>query len=330
MEKIESIPDLISKNQFHNLSIKSNEPLKDKNWFRTGGNAKHFCEPENEVEFAIALEFARKNDLKIFILGEGANILISDKGFDGIVIRPKLKSIKIISQSKNEVFVEAGCGLGFEDLINFCLENNLVGLEEFSGIPGVVGGAIFMNIHYFEFLLGSFLVNAKIIERESGRITEVNPDWFKFGYNSSTLHHKNHYLISATFKLKKVSELEAAFAKGRSIEIIRHRNKRYPISNTCGSFFRNFTSEEVENEKTGKKLIFVAYYLDKLGFKGTLSFGDAAVSHLHANMLVNKGNASSADIINLAKTMQKALRESFNINPQSECQFIGFEENPLN
>lgn len=321
LENIQNMPD--------ELSILENVSLSDKNWFRTGGNATYFCEPQSYKSFSEALNFAQLNNQEIFILGEGANILISDNGFDGLVIKPKLQSIRIISQIKNKTLVEADCGIKFQNLIDFCLNNNLIGLEEFSGIPGMVGGAIFMNIHYFEYLLGNSIVSAKIIEKNSGKIEEVANDWFNFGYNSTTLHEKKYYLLSATFELKKVSKIEASFARGRSCEIIRHRNKRYPLSHTCGSFFRNFTPTEVENEKTGKQIIFVAYYLDKLGFKGTLSYGDAIVSHQHANMIINKGKATSNDIIQLAKIMQKAVTDNFGIYPKTECQFIGFKENIL-
>ena len=111
--------------------------------------------------------------------------------------------------------------------------------------------------------------------------------------------------------------------------MIRHRAKRYPTSHTCGSFFRNFHEEEFSRAKTGKKLPFVAYYLDKLGVKGELSVGDAIVSHQHANMLINKGNASSADIINLARAMQELVYTTYGIMPQPECRLIGFTSNPL-
>jgi UDP-N-acetylmuramate dehydrogenase len=138
-----------------------------------------------------------------------------------------------------------------------------------------------------------------------------------------------HLLFDATFKLKRTDALGIAYARGRRVEIIRHRAARYPTKNTCGSFFRNFLPEEVTLESNGKKMIYVAYYLDKIGAKGTLSVGDAIVSHQHANMIVNKGNATSADIITLARTMQQMVADQFTIVPQPECQLLGFIEYPL-
>lgn len=140
---------------------------------------------------------------------------------------------------------------------------------------------------------------------------------------------RDYYLVSATFRLKKVTDLETAYAKGRRVEIIRHRNSRYPSVRTCGSFFRNFHDNEVTLMSNGKKMIYVAYYLDKIGIKGQLAVGDAVVSYQHANMIVNSGKATSTDIIELVRTMQKMVKDSYGITPQPECLLIGFKTYPL-
>lgn len=309
------------------LIIEKNISLADKNWFKTGGNAKFFCQPTSENQFIQALDFAKKNNLEIFILGQGANILISDDGFDGLVIRPNITTMSIQKQDDHTAYVKAGAGVVFHDLILYCLSHNLLNLEEFSGIPGTVGGSVYINLHYYEFLLEQFIVNAEIINKETGIIKTVDTSWFQFGYDASKLQEKEYYLLSATFRLKIASDLDTAKAHGRREEIIRHRHRRFPYIGTCGSFFRNFLPNEVE--KTEKKLIYVAYYLDKLGVKGELCVGDAIVSHQHANMIVNRGNATSTDIIQLTKKMQQLVFDHFGIKPQAECQLIGFKENPL-
>ena len=117
--------------------------------------------------------------------------------------------------------------------------------------------------------------------------------WFNFGYDESKLHAEEYYLINATFRVRTGTDLQIAHAQGRRTEIIRHRVSRYPSKNTCGSFFRNFHDHEVTLVSNGKKMIYVAYYLDKIGVKGQLTVGDAIVSYQHANMLVNRGNATS-------------------------------------
>lgn len=302
-------------------------PLADKNWFQTGGNAKYFAEPTTPEEFKEALFYAATHDLKLCVMGEGANMLIADQGVEALVIRPQLKTIRRYDYDNEYACVEAGAGVSFGNLISWCLDNNIIGLEEFSGIPGTVGGAVFINIHYFEYLLSQFLIGAQVIEKATGELKIVTNAWFNFGYNTSRLHDGTHYLVSATFKLKTAPAEIAMHAKGRSEEMIRHRAKRYPTSRTCGSFFRNFHEEEVAN--TPKQLIYVAYYLDKVGIKGELSVGGACVSYQHANMIVNQGNATTQDIVDLALLMQQKVQEAFGIVPQPECRFIGFDNYPL-
>jgi UDP-N-acetylmuramate dehydrogenase len=309
--------------------IQTNIPLADKNWFKTGGAARFYCEPSTTDQFQEAIAYATTNNLDLFILGQGANILISDEGFDGLVIRPSLTTIEIISVNNNLALVKADAGVTMPDLINYCLDNNLLGLEEFSGIPGTVGGSVYINLHYFEFLLANFLISAEVIHKKDGTIHAVDAAWFNFGYNDSQLHKKDYFLINATFKLTCATAEQTAFAQGRKTEIIRHRAHRYPQVRTCGSFFRNFFPHEVTLEIDNKKIIFVAYYLDKIGIKGSLKSGNAIVSHQHANMIVNLGAATSTDIITIAYTMQQLVYEKFGILAQPECQLIGFKKYPL-
>lgn len=311
------------------LIIQEQISLKDKNWFNTGGPARFFCEPTTAQDLHSACTWAQKHSYDLFVLGQGANVLISDEGFDGLVMRPKLDSIALGYHNGMMVQVTAGAGVTLDALIEWSLAHNLVGLEEFSGIPGTVGGSVYINLHYYQFLLEHFLVKAQVLEKETGVIFTVSREWFNFGYNQSTLQKKKHILLYATFILKKVSDIEIAYARGRRIEIIRHRTARYPSKNTCGSFFRNFYDAEVTSMSNGKKMIYVAYYLDKIGVKGELQIGGAIVSYQHANMLINQGWATTDDIINLASTLQKRMHTNFDLLPQPECQLIGFKKYPL-
>lgn len=311
------------------LKIQQHISLRDKNWFQTGGVARYFCEPATGLEFQEALAYAQQHTLPLFVLGQGANVLISDGGFDGLVIRPMLTTIDHQVIADGYAHVTAGAGVTMNELITYCLDHQIIGLEEFSGIPGTVGGSVYINLHYFEFLLEQFLIEARVINKNSGEITTVTPDWFTFGYDHSRLHDHSYFLVNATFKLRRVSDLETMYARGRRTEIIRHRVRRYPATHTCGSFFRNFHDNEVTLLSNGKKMIYVAYYLDKIGVKGHLQIGDAIVSYQHANMIVNKGNATSTDIITLAHRMQELVCQQFGVIPQPECQLIGFSRWPL-
>lgn len=315
---------LITHSSLPTTLIKTHVSLAEKTWFKAGGCAQFYAEPTTPEEVAVCIRWAHEQQIPLFVLGEGANILISDEGFPGLVLRLQLNTLSHTTHT-----VTAGAGVSIAGLITYCLQNNLIGLEEFSGIPGTVGGSVYINLHYFEFLLSDFLLSATVIHKETGLISIVEPSWFKFGYNQSTLQTDPYILLDATLQVKQVDALEVAYARGRSTEIIRHRLKRYPAQGTCGSFFRNFYDHEVTLESHGKKIIFVAYYLDKIGVKGALSVGDAIVSYQHANMLVNRGTASATDIITLARLMQEKVRDHFGIIPQPECQLIGFQKYPL-
>lgn len=319
-----------SSQTFQEPLIQHMVPLADKNWFRTGGCARLYSEPQSTEQFQHLILYAQKESIPLFIIGQGANILISDEGFNGLVVRPFMNTLEVCPLStETEAYVKAGSGTTMPDLINFCLDHNIIGLEEFSGIPGTVGGSVYINLHYFNFLLADFLHSAEVLHKTTGHIFTVDNAWFNFGYNESQLQSKEFFLLSATFKLRHATREQTAFAQGRKSEIIRHRAHRYPQTKTCGSFFRNFLPEEVTLSLNDKKIIFVAYYLDKIGIKGQLNHGGALVSHQHANMIINTGNASTNDIITVARTMQELTYNAFGIMPQPECQLIGFSKYPL-
>ena len=302
-------------------------PLKDKTWFKVGGPAAHYCQPTTVHDFQEALSFAQQQALNVFFLGSGANILVSDDGFDGLVIHPQTTPIALLSAESG--LVKASAGTTMEELITFTLAHNLTGLEVFSNIPGTVGGSVYINLHYFEYFLSNFLVSATVINKTTQELLTVDTAWFNFGYDQSTLMQGSYYLVDATFALKPATDIETAYANGRRFEIIRHRQSRYPRERTCGSFFRNFHNDEVTLFWENKKMIFVAFYLDKIGVKGTEHCGDAWVSSQHANMLVNKGNATATDIATLARTLQEKALQTFNVIPQPECIFVGFKNYPL-
>jgi UDP-N-acetylmuramate dehydrogenase len=309
--------------------ITQNASLTDKTWFETGGSAAYLAQPTTAEELQEALAFAHSKQLPIEIIGHGANILVSDAGYQGLLVRSQFTTVQHTIQH-DTAQVTAGSGVSFGVLIEYCLNNSLLGLEEFSGIPGSVGGSVYINIHYYEFLLEQFFHSARVLDLRTGEIMQVDKHWFAFGYDYSKLHEKQHIVLDATFNLRPARDsFEVAYARGRSTEITRHRYKRYPHKGTCGSFFRNFHEHEVTLESGGRKMIFSAYYLDKMGVKGTLRVGNAVVSHQHANMLVNLGGATTADIIAVARIMQEKVLAEFGILLQPECQLLGFTDYPL-
>jgi UDP-N-acetylmuramate dehydrogenase len=185
-----------------------------------------------------------------------------------------------------------------------------------------------MNIHYLDFLLNNFFVQGRVIDYENLSVMTFDNTWFEFGYDQSKLQNKRYLLAGATFKLKKIDALGAAYAKGRRDETIRHRMRRYPKSNTCGSFFRNFYDEEAPIIN-GKKMPYIAYFLDKIGIKGELRVGNAIVSYQHANMIVTLPEARSQDVVDLVCREQKMVLDQFGVLPNPECQLVGFKKYPF-
>jgi len=300
-------------------------PLKDKTWFRTGGPARWFCEPTTDAEFSRAAAFAHDKGIPLVALGEGANVLVSDDGIAALVVRPRNTGIRIVpGGGRGRALVCAGAGASVADLIEFCLDRRLIGLEEFSGIPGSVGGAVFINIHYFDHLLAECVAHGRVMDVRTGSIACVAPSWFRFGYDQSRLREGTHLLVDATFSLRRGTAIEAAYAKGRRDEMIRQRHRRYPTERTCGSFFRNFLTSELRRARKPTTIASVAFYLDLLGIKGVLRVGGARVSPKHANMIENCGTATARDIARLARTMQTLVRRRFGLVPQPECQLLGF------
>lgn len=299
------------------MRIQENVTLKLYTTFRIGGPAQFFCEPVNSDEVIEALSFAKENSISAFILGLGANILVSDNGFQGLVIRQRNETI---SAKDNLITAEAGATI--ENLINIALAENLTGTEDFSGIPSSVGAALYINIHYFDAFIANFVRSALVLNRETLKIQEVDPSWFNFNYDSSRLKtDKDHILLEAHFELKKVDDYTKHEAIGKSKEIIRTRKYKYPSEPSVGSIFQNLNLEEQKHY--GLPTRSVAYLIDVCGLKGT-RVGDALLSHRHANMIVNIGNARAEHVLELAQIIKGKVKERFGVDLKFEVQLVGF------
>ncbi|PCI74165.1 UDP-N-acetylenolpyruvoylglucosamine reductase [Candidatus Dependentiae bacterium] len=304
--------------------IQEQVSLAHKNWFGTGGKAEYFLAAKNRTEIKQALAWAKKHTISITILGYGANILISDDGIQGLVVTIDLQSI---NHQNNILTVDAGVSV--DETINYALDHNLGGLEFFTSIPGSMGGATCMNIHYFNALLSDYIQTIEIIDLTSMETIKVDKSWSAFGYNQSKFLSKKYLIIAVTLKLEKLTDLQIAYARGRSDEIRRQRSRRYPPSRTCGSFFQNFSADEYKHAHGATQVPYVAFYLESVGVKGQLSSGKASVFHLHANMITTKKMATSEDICKLAHMMQEKVYKKFGLWPKPECQLLGFKQNML-
>lgn len=311
--------------------IQENVSLNNYNWFGVGGNARYLAIPQSISEFQEVIQFACQHNFPVKVIGVGANILISDEGYEGIIIKLPTSGITHKYISPSEGLLKVNSGVSIEEAINYCLETAfLFGLEEFSGIPSSVGGALFINLHYFEFLIEQYVYKATIFDIEKNIIFEVDKEWFEFGYDMSKVKkNKNYIILDATFILKRGDSKDQFFAKGRSQEIIRHRVKRYPHKRTCGCFFRNFMADEIPFEIEGKKVLAAGYYLDLVEARNNLRVNYCFVSSRHANMITHDGQGTAQDIIAVAKIMQERVYKKFGLLLQPECELIGFKTYPL-
>lgn len=300
------------------MLVKKNILLKNYSGYEVGGPADFFCEPRTKKELLSALAFARKKNIPVGILGGGFNVLISDSGFRGLIIKPRINSLIIEGSG-----VVAGSGVELGKVIKISLKKGLIGLEDFSGIPGTVGGALYINVHYYRSLLNNLVEWIECVDYDGNSriIGGRNKNW---KYELSQIQKNKIIVVRGCFELKKVGQQEKWKAIGKAEEIIRTRFYRYPAEPSAGSVFQNIDRKKFY----GAPSISAAYYIDRLGMKGT-RVGGAEISGRHANMIVNKGNATAKDIARLASLIKKRVQKKFGLELKPEVQFLGFKNNPF-
>lgn len=289
--------------------------FKDLTTFKIGGPIKHFFEVKNDEEIIKAGKFAKENNLKIFILGGGSDILVSDKGFDGVVVKYIGNSVQRIGDR-----VTAEAGVKWDDLVKFSIEHNLQGLECMSGIPGTVGASPIQNIGAYGQEVKDTLLNLTAFDFEIEKFVNFSNTDCEFGYRESFFKKPENwqkYLITfVTFKLKEYKDNDLSLQNIRD-EILRVRNEKLEdpkeVGN-AGSFFKN---PVVENHK-----LSAGSLIDKAGWKGK-SFKGAAVSGKNALILINKsGKAKSSDVLELSQKIIVDVKKKFGVVLEREVQCI--------
>jgi len=285
--------------------LKQDVPLASHTTFGIGGKADLFYPARKPEELVCAIRMAQKLKLRFFLLGGGSNILVSDSGFRGLVIRNACQDISV---NQNSITCQSGAFLG--DVVTLASKRSLSGLEFAAGIPGTVGGAIRGNAGAFGKSVGNVLTKAVILT-EKGEIEEVKRDFFRFAYRESRLKQTKDVLLSATFKLKKRDKKEIEEKIRRNL---KEREKSLPLEEkSAGCFFKNVT---LNNRK-----IPAGFLLDQIDAKG-MHEGDAKVSAQHANIVINAGNAKSVDVRKLARKLKKKVKEKFDIKLEEEVVYI--------
>ncbi len=289
------------------------EPLAPYTTFRIGGPADVLYEATTADDLAAAVVAARALDVPWFVLGLGANILVGDRGVRGLVIRNRATAHRI--DAAGMLWSESGAIV--QDLVLETVRHGWSGLEHYVGIPSTVGGALWQNLHFLSpaperartmFIAEPFR-SCDILSEENER-REVGADYINFGYDDSVFHHRRDVVLSAQFQLERA---DPADLHRILQENLAWRGSRHPwlaIHPSAGSVFK-----KIEGVGAGR-------LIDQCGLKG-FRIGDAQISHIHANILVNLGHATAADIRALIAHAQRAVEETFGHRLEPEIGFVG-------
>lgn len=309
--------------------LKQNEPLALYTTYKIGGPARFFVQANDEETAVRAVRLARENNLPLFVLGRGSNILISDTGFDGLVLHPNWKKIEVNNES-----VKASAGVRLDELITEAQKNNLVGLECLAGIPGQVGGSIRGNAGTFGEQIGDFVIGVRVLA-EDGQIKNYNQAECEFKYRSSIFKKNSDIILEAELKLAKG---DAQASQALIEERLKQRWNSQPSEPSVGCIFKNIQFSEcnsddlkargVDVEKFSQhKKIPAAYLIESLNLKGK-TIGQIQVSEKHANFLINKGGGTAKDVCELIELIKKEIKEAYGLELNEEVQKVGFSGMP--
>ena len=284
--------------------ILTNEPMSKHTTIKIGGPADIYIKLRNVENIMPIVELAKEKDIPITILGNGSNILVKDNGIRGIVIKICDENYEFIK----ETTIKVGAGMLNAKLSRILLENELSGFEFASGIPGTIGGAVRMNAGAYGSQMQDIVVTTKYLDLENLEVKEISNEEQKFAYRKSIFSEKNTAILSTTLKLLK-SNKEAIAEKIE--ENNRQRREKQPTNYpSAGSTF-----------KRGKDFT-TAKLIDECGLKG-YKVGGAAISEKHAGFVVNLGDATANDVLELCKIIKEKVYEKFEKNIELEIEVLG-------
>ena len=284
----------------------TNVPLKNYTTYKVGGNAKVIIYPKNVDNLVKLIKYLKTSKIKYMVLGNGSNVLFSDKEYDGVII--KLDELNHIEIRQNRII--AGAGASLIKVSREAIKHSLAGLEFATGIPGSVGGAVYMNAGAYNSDMGYVVSRIKVLTPKMTVITMVNRE-LDFHYRTSFLKkHKDYICLEVTFNLKKGNrQLLEEIVEDRKKRRLASQPLEYP---SAGSVFRN------PPDMYSGKLI------EDLGYKGLIK-GGAKISEKHANFIVNFNNAKAQDIKELIEFIEDAVKEKYNVDLHVEQEFINWE-----
>lgn len=318
------------------MKIHKNFQIANSLWYKIGDTVRYFIDVQNKEDIKKAYEFARQEKVKrVLLIGLGSNLLFTDEYFDGVIIRLVATENPIRLIRENIILADAGATL--DDVIQFSLNHNLVGLEWAGGLPGNVGAAIRGNVGAFGGEIKDVVKEAEVFEIVNGkpRFKKLRRFELKFFYRNSIVKRKNFGVLSAIFRLKKGEEAVLRRARQTYLNNIEYRKIRHPLEfPNCGSVFKNLIDEEqikrvikvfpdledkIKRDWHGK--VAMGYLLKRVGF-ASYRVGDALVSPKHCNFIVNLGNAKTSEVLSIIKAIQDKFIEVFDFIPELEVEIV--------
>lgn len=291
-------------------NLQRNVPLGPLTTYQIGGPADWFVAVHTSDELVAAMNAARQMDSDWFLLGTGANILIGDGGFRGLVIHNQSDHVRI---DGNRITAESGATIA--DLIAIAADHELSGFEHYAGIPSSVGGAIWQNLHFLAPDRQSTMFIETVVESArvllaNGEITEVDRDWFNFGYDDSRLHHEEIVVLDVTFALEPSTKDAILSQANANLQWRAERQPPVEIFPSCGSVFK-----KIEGIGAGR-------LIDGAGLKG-YRVGGVHVSEKHANFLVNTDHGTAKDVMDLVNHIQATVKEHSGYHLEMEIRRVG-------
>ena len=283
-----------------------NEPMSRHTSYGIGGPAGAYITPRDQDDLRRILHFADEQNIPVFFIGSGSNLLVADEGINGIVIT-LIKSFNKLEIKGCHIYAETGVMLGH--MVKHCIKQKLTGLETMVGVPGTLGGALMMNAGAFGSEISNCLKNVDVMTL-TGEIKQYSVKDIDFHYRHSSFK-KDEIIMSANFVLKKATKQEIMNKRAKASA---GRKETQPLRfRSAGSLFKN-----------PKKDVAAGYLIDKAGLKGTHR-GDAEISKKHANFFVNHGKANAEDIVFLIRLARKTVEKKFGINLELEVKTLGFK-----
>lgn len=293
-------------NEFYDINdIKIDEKLSEYVNFKVGGPADILLIPNSKEQVIKSIKICKENNIPFYLIGKGSNILVRDGGFRGVVL--SLKNVKNIYVDGEKI--EAECGVMLKEVSDKAIENSLTGFEFACGIPGTIGGAVFMNAGAYDGEISKVIESAEVID-ENCNIIRLSREELDFGYRSSLVMKKGYTVLSAVFKLEKG---QVKTIKELIEDLTNKRESKQPLEYpSAGSTFKRPTG------------YFAGKLIQDAGLKG-YSIGGAAVSEKHSGFVINKGNATAKDITDLIKHIQDEVKKQFGVDLHPEVRIIGEE-----